>query len=168
MQGYDSMDERRRRLLEAMRGQAGGRLMGNIGGPGRRRGAGDMAPMGVPGLTFNPFMAQLSKGQMGLHGPSRINSPAAPNQYAGAPMGVGAGGPVAGGPQAPAFDPFANRDGGRQFFDGGGQPPAPFYGGAQAQPTPLLGSQRTMSGSGLNLWQSLLKPKPPLDPTATW
>ena len=142
MMDYDSMDERRRRLLEAMRGQRGGAVMGRHGGLGQRRGAGDMAPMGVPGLTFNPFMAQLARGVQGLHGPSRINTPQAPMQYPGAPQSVGMSPAAAPNPQTPAYDPFAGREGGRQFMGGVTAPPTGFYGSAQSPPEPLLGMRR--------------------------
>lgn len=79
--GFDSMAERRKRLLAAMQGQAGQQVLGHgarpIYGGGKRMGAGDMAPMGHPGLTFNPLINALAKGQQGLHAPSQLPAVAA-------------------------------------------------------------------------------------------
>ena len=148
--GYDSMDERRRQLLEAMRG-GGKTLLGGrkralplFGGYGRRSGSmADAPPAALPALTFNPWLAQLSRGVSNLASPTQHGDPL-PAGVGGGPAGVG-GGPVSLNPPTPptghSVIPAApqSQGGFRWLGDtkaGGtqaGPQPMDFYGAAQSQ-----------------------------------
>jgi hypothetical protein len=95
-QGYDSLEERRKSLFQAMRGGNPGRAGGRkalplFGGMGRRSGSLTELPMApLPQLTFNPFMAQMSQGLKNLAPPSIVNLPQPPiNDNTGTPPGPG-------------------------------------------------------------------------------
>jgi hypothetical protein len=146
------LDQKRKTLLQSM--LSGGPGAQRLLGGGRTAGgysASNAPNAAVPGLTFNPFLAQLQRGVSGLQAPTQ-QARQVVNDLTGAPAGGAPGGIPGGG--APAQAPAPS---------GGGAAPV----GGPSQPTDLASAYAAAGINPDNLSQGNILGMFSYDPSQT-